>query len=494
LRTTGMVVLIAVCGCATAAPPTTPTPASARGAAGAYAAVAASIRDEIGAGRLTGVSVALVQHGEILWEAGFGWADHVAGREATSRTPFSIASITKSFTTTAIMTLVAAGRLSLDRPANDYLGSQKIVDGQGPAQDVTVRRLTNHSSGLPVLFEMYRHGIGQVTVNELLRDYGRVVAPVGERYEYSNIAMAALGEIVARQSGQELGAYLQAHVLTPLGLADSFFDTDVPRRAAMAKRYNNDGLEVPFYLTATPGSGEMFASAHDLARWAMFHLGDAVFQQARLLTAAQLDELHRPATPIRPPAYMYAMGWRSLRVPGELDVLYHGGGQLGVAAQIVLLPSRDAGCVVLSNRSNDRPFIDSVCRRMLQTIVPAWRGIQEPPDPGVQPLVPLVDYTGHWHGQMIAQRRPVAIRLTITGDRRGTLAIGDGPATPITDLGLSDGVLVGDARGDLGSPDSRRNHVEALALKLTLRGTVLDGEIIGAEAHATLPNWVELRR
>jgi CubicO group peptidase (beta-lactamase class C family) len=487
---TAIVLLAAAAACSAATSSTAPSESSQR----AYAAIAESIRGEIAAGRLTGVSVALVQHGRILWEDGFGWADEATRRRATSRTPFSIASITKSFTTTAIMTLVAAGKLGLDQPANDYLGAHKIVDGSGPVREVTVRRLANHSSGLPVLFQMYPHGVGQVTVDELLRDYGRTVAPVGERYEYSNVGMAALGEIVARQSGEDFGHYMQSHVLTPLGLADSFLDTEVARRGSMATRYNDDGSPFPFFLTATPGSGALYASAHDLARYAMFHLKDEVFRQTRLLTEAQLDELHRPATAVIPPVYMYAMGWRVLRRPGEPDVLYHGGGQLGVAAQLVLVPARDAACVVLSNRRNNRPFIESVCDRMLQTVLSEWRGWRPPPDPGVQPLAPLADYAGRWHGEMIAQGRRVPVNLTIDGDRQGTLAIDAGVASPIRDLGLYGDLLVGDTTGDIGSPDARRNRVDTVSLKLKLRGDVLDGELIGAEDDATLPNWVELRR
>jgi CubicO group peptidase (beta-lactamase class C family) len=222
---------------------------------GAYAAIAASIRDEIAAGRLTGVSVALVQRGTIVWEEGFGWADQAAGRKATARTAFSIASISKPFTTTAVMTMVATGKLALDRPANDYLGPEQIVDDRGPAPAVTVRRLATHSSGLPTFFAMYPDGIGQPSVAVLVRDYGHLVAPPGERYEYSNLAMAVLAEIVARRSGMEFGQYLQTRVLAPLGLADSFFDTDVSRRPEMAVRYDDSGRPLPFYVTATPGSG-----------------------------------------------------------------------------------------------------------------------------------------------------------------------------------------------------------------------------------------------
>jgi CubicO group peptidase (beta-lactamase class C family) len=389
--------------------------------------------------------------------------------------------------------MVAAGALGLDHPANDYLGEDKIVDASGPAQDVTLRRLASHSSGLPILFEMYPNGEGQPSVPELLRDYGRLVAPVGERYEYSNIGMAALAEIVARQSGQEFGQYLQTHILTPLGLADSFFDTDVARRPEMAARYQDDGQPFPFYLTATPGSGEMYASAHDLARYAMFHLGDPVFANPPL-GRAQLDELHRPVIVFEPPAYYYAMGWRVLRRPREADVVFHGGGQLGVAASLVLVPSSDAACVVVSNRRNNRDFIDGVCDRMLRTVVPDWRGFPSSPDPVPQPLEPFDDYHGDWQGVLIAEQRRLPLRLLIGSDRQGHLAFGDGPAAPITGFALVDGFVVGDSVGDIDTPDVRRNQLHELRLKLKLRGNVLDGEIIASAPDATLPHRVELQR
>jgi CubicO group peptidase (beta-lactamase class C family) len=494
-RTNLLCVLLATSGCAS---PAATTPAPPRVAPDVTAAVGADIRAEIAAGRLTGVSVALVQRGQILWEDGFGWADRAAGRKATSRTAFSIASTTKPFTTTAAMTLVAAGKIAWDRPANEYLGAEKIVDAGGPAQAVTVRRLATHSSGLPTFFAMYPDGVGQPSVRDLVRDYGRIVAPPGERYEYSNLAMAVLAEIVERQSGEPFGAYLQRHILAPLGMSDSFFDTDAARRGEMAARYDDAGEALPFYTTATPGSGELYASAHDLARFAMLHLGDRPADRPALLSEAQLAELHRPATEIAGPAYSYAMGWQVLRRPGEPDVLYHGGGQSGVASEFVLVPAHDAACIVLSNRSTDRAFLEAVRDRLLRSIVPAWHGIPDPPQPALAPLAPLADYAGDWRGTLLAQGRRVAIRLTIEAPSRGSLAVGDAPAVPITDLGLLDGLISGDTRGDLGSPDTRRYPLDQLNLTLKLRGATIDGEIVAWEKTrrnmAIFPYWVELRR
>ena len=76
------------------------------------------ILEEIARGAATGVAVAVVHNGKIVWEEGFGWANREAGVKATSRTPFNLASLTKPFTTTTLMTLVAQGKLTLDDPAN----------------------------------------------------------------------------------------------------------------------------------------------------------------------------------------------------------------------------------------------------------------------------------------------------------------------------------------------------------------------------------------
>lgn len=475
-------------------------PAAERNAAtDPHASIRADINAEIAAGRLTGVSVALVKQGRIVWQEGFGWADHEGGRKATSATPFSVASTTKPFTTTALMTLVRDGKLDLDRPANDYLGADRIVDARGPAQAATLRRLASHSSGLPTFFAMYPEGGAsrQPSITELIRDYGHLVAPVGERYEYSNLAMGILGEIVARQGKQAFGDYLQSHILAPLGMKDSFFDTDLARRPEMAVRYADNGQPLPFYLTATPASGELYASARDLARFAMLHLKDDLGAQAKILSDAQLDELHRPAATVAP-NYSYALGWQVLRRPGEPEVLYHGGGQSGVETEFVLLPGQDVACIVLSNRRSSENFVEKLRDRMISTLVPDWHGIPPQPNPALLPLRPLASYVGRWRGTLLAQGKRIPVALTITPEAQGSLSLHGRAPQPITDLGLLDGLISGNSRGQIGSPDTLRENLEKLELNLKLRGQRIDGEIVawrkGSEHMTILPFWVELER
>ena len=86
-----------------------------------------------------GLAVAITKDGKIIYERGFGWADRERGLRATPNTPFALASVSKSITSTAIMQLFARGRLNLDAPVNDYLGSAKVHSPHWNAAEPEIR-------------------------------------------------------------------------------------------------------------------------------------------------------------------------------------------------------------------------------------------------------------------------------------------------------------------------------------------------------------------
>jgi CubicO group peptidase (beta-lactamase class C family) len=162
-----------------------------------YGAIRHDIEREIAAGRATGLAVALTHNGKIIWEEGFGWADKNRAQRVTPDTPFSLASVTKPFTTTALMVLVAAKEVSLDARANEYLGTAKIRAGVGNPDDVTVRAVASHSSGLPGIFQLFPEGGArkQPSMDDVIREYGVLVSPPNERYIYSNVGMGIVAHI-----------------------------------------------------------------------------------------------------------------------------------------------------------------------------------------------------------------------------------------------------------------------------------------------------------
>src|SRR5262249_46634603 len=120
------------------------------------------IRDIINArvreDKIPSMAVAVAKGGQIIWEEGFGFADKERGVRATPDTLYSLASISKPITATALMVLKERGRIALDKPINDYLGAAKIVARVGDAGQATVRRVANHTSGLPLFWHFFEEG------------------------------------------------------------------------------------------------------------------------------------------------------------------------------------------------------------------------------------------------------------------------------------------------------------------------------------------------
>ncbi len=161
------------------------------------------ILQAVAQGAATGVAVAVAHRGRIVWEEGFGWANREAELKAMPRTAFRMASITKPFTATTLLTPVAEGKVSLDGPANRYLSNSSIEGANGNADAATVRLLGAHASGLPEMFEEYSQEEANLALrpDALLREYGRLAYPPGSCYEYSNIGFAALGAIASNLTG-----------------------------------------------------------------------------------------------------------------------------------------------------------------------------------------------------------------------------------------------------------------------------------------------------
>ena len=134
------------------------------------------------------LAVAVARHGKIIWEEGFGWADRENRRKATAHTSYSLASISKPITATGLMVLSDKERVALDNPANDYLEKAKIEAKIGDAKQATLRRLANHTSGLPLHYQFFYddESYPRPPMAESIRRFGKLIATPGETYQYAN--------------------------------------------------------------------------------------------------------------------------------------------------------------------------------------------------------------------------------------------------------------------------------------------------------------------
>ena len=115
----------------------------------APADVRAKIEAVITAGRAPSIAVAVARDGRVVWSDAFGVADKAQRTPATATTPYAVASLTKTFTATALMVLTERGRLALDDPITKYLGSMARPN-VAARSEVTIRRTLQNAAGFPV--------------------------------------------------------------------------------------------------------------------------------------------------------------------------------------------------------------------------------------------------------------------------------------------------------------------------------------------------------
>lgn len=440
----------------------------------------------------------MVSGNGIVWEEGFGWADRERGLRVTPHSAFSLQSVTKPFSATLLTTLAAEDKVALDKPANLYLGRSKIMGTNGDPEKVTVRLLGAHASGLSITYEELHNGLQSPPAAQLLSNYGRLAYPPGEIWEYSNVAFDALGGIAWNLTGTDFGVLMSRRVLAPLGLRDSFWDTDSARISEGVARYDRSGKKIPFYLTTTPPSGELFASAHDVARFAMWNMKLRLSDGAHLMNDHWIDELHKPVF-VGPTGATSTFGWALDHLSSGETVIHKGGGGSGVSTIVCIVPERKLACVVLANHQHAEDLTHNVCDQILGCYLPAWKMPAENGEPSRKSFVISDAVAGRWKGTLMNDGISIPMELNVESKETATLTVGARPAEKMTEMQSEGAAFLGNAAGTIDSPNAIRLGATTLLLKVIPREGRLVGRILALtgtpnDPRGALPYVVSLSR
>ena len=337
-----------------------------------FADVRAFIQTQLVETGVPSLAVAVSRDGEIIWEEGFGWASREDRVPATPHTLYALASISKPLTATGLMTLVEKGRVDLDRPIDEYLGDVKLEARCGKGEEATVRRVANHSAGLPLHYQFFYvdEPYAPPAMDETIRRYGNLVAPPGERFCYANLGYGLLDYVITRVSGRSFADFMRAEVFVPLGLTRASVGVGPGLEKYQAGRYNPAGARLPLYDFDHPGASAACCSAHDLVRFGMFHLKAHLADQKAILSDASIDAMQVPTVAVGEEVG-YGIGWRILaRTFGGYRMAEHGGSMGGVRTQLYLVPSEKLAVAVLCNTENDLP--EQVRDEILAALLPAY--------------------------------------------------------------------------------------------------------------------------
>ncbi|WP_373075536.1 serine hydrolase domain-containing protein, partial [Zeaxanthinibacter enoshimensis] len=181
---------------------------------------------------LPGISAIVVKDQEVLWQGGYGMANKEENVATTAETICSICSISKLFTAVAVMKLYEEGKLRLDDEVSDLLPWYNLQQQFPDSGPVTVRSLLTHSSGLPreANFPYWTGPDFPFPSEEQVRaELGKqeTLYPASTYFQYSNLGLTLLGEIVTQVSGMPYEQYIQKNILDPLQLTDT--RTELPQ-------------------------------------------------------------------------------------------------------------------------------------------------------------------------------------------------------------------------------------------------------------------------
>lgn len=446
----------------------------------------ANIRRMVDSAGLPSLTVGLSVGGRIVWAEGFGYADVAKRVPATPDTRYSLASISKPITATAIMRLVDGGRVQLSAPVNSYLRRGKITGLAGSADSATVARVMSHTAGLPLHYRFYYAGAdGSPDVPSTIDRYGLVVYPPGTVYNYSNLGYGILDEIVAATSGMSYESYLHQHVFAPLGMTRTTVSTGVELTNS-ALRYDAAKRLIPPYDFDHRGASAIYSSANDLLRFAAFHMGTGRDVPANFLADSSIRRMQQVATPPVTAAGGYGLGW-AISDDNGVRRVSHTGGMPGVNTVLAFYPDAGVAVVALANQSS--PLPGRVASDLAAAVMPTFASVRAarraeaaararadaPPGTAPANFVAPAVARGTWRGTLRMYDRSIPLVLWI-GESDIRVRLGERPAlwTLVNDATFVNGLIGGRFVGTIPTDDARRApHVVAMSLRLhdgALRG------------------------
>ena len=309
---------------------------------------------------IVGMSVAVVDHGQVVWGEGFGFADRDAGINATADTVYRVGSIAKPFTALAVMQLEDQGLIDIDQPLSLYLPEFSIRSRFNTvAEPITARSVLTHHAGLPT-------DLGKGMWSN--QDFTEVPAQMGEEYaafppnlvfSYSNVGYTLLGSLVQANSDRSFETYMREAVFEPLHMEHTGYHETRAIKSSLAQGYSEDGRQAgSLPIRDLPAFG-LLSSATDLSAFLSMMMDHSMHGDDGLIGHSTATEMLRVQNgdvdldlQIR-----NGIGWflEYGSIPGTGYVARHGGTTLNFAAEMIMLPEQELGVVVLSNTRGESP-------------------------------------------------------------------------------------------------------------------------------------------
>lgn len=305
-------------------------------------------------------SVLVSVKGEPVYEKCFGYCDYRSKDLMTDTNSFQLASVSKTFTATAVLWLVEHGKLSLQDTLQKFFANM-------PYKNVTIQMLLCHRSGLPnYLYFCDKKATGGAeyitnsdVVNIIAKQKPSAYALPDKKFEYCNTNYVLLACIVEKVTGKKFKTFMEETFFKPLGMSHTFiynaFDT-LDRKIAIS--YNSKWqIQHDDCFDGVVGDKGVYSTVHDMFTW------DKAFYDGKLLSQKMMQEAYAPRSFEKPGVRNYGYGWRLIQKPDSNYLVYHNGWWHGNNTVFCRNIQDTTAIIILSNRFN----------KSVYNIQPVWQ-------------------------------------------------------------------------------------------------------------------------
>jgi D-alanyl-D-alanine-carboxypeptidase/D-alanyl-D-alanine-endopeptidase len=300
----------------------------------------------------------------------YGRTNKEANIKPDENTVFEIGSITKTFTTTMLVMLERDGKIKINDPVQNYLPDGVTIHNFSSTEYIKVLHLATHTSGLPRLpdnltlnpkmdnRDPYKN-YGTTELYSFVNNYIPIREP-GIRYEYSNVGMGLLGNLITKASGMTYDNMLHSYLLDSLGMASTGITLNSDMTKNLAKGYDEKGEPAGLWnMNALEGAGGIRSTLKDMLIYLAFQMGktgklsfkDGLTQMQKRRFETGMDNIY------------IGLGWHISETGNGKEVIWANGGTGGYRSFIAFIPELQSGVVVLTNQAND---VDGVGMQILK--------------------------------------------------------------------------------------------------------------------------------
>ncbi|MEN1936366.1 serine hydrolase domain-containing protein [Paenibacillus sp. 102] len=341
--------------------------------------------------RIPGASIAIVHENDIFYSKAWGGTGETE-EKVTTKTPFTIGSISKSLTGLAIMKLMEEGKVHLEDPVQKYIPWFTLKDKEA-ASKITIKHLLSHSSGISTYSGLSISDKESKDVNAIkdnVESLSNVVltAPPGKKHQYSNANFVILGALIEEVTNQTYSDYMKQEVFLPLGMKNAAADNDSAYKKGYLAGYQSwFGIPRKSSITYDNGGapyGYITASAEDMVQYIKFLSGQ---ENADFLTENMMNLYVSPHVQTGETRY-YGLGVRITNPDSEKKMIWHSGSTPDSHAEMFFIPETGWGGVILTNKNHI--LEEEALSYLKQGIINIINGEKPVDIPSNTPIVQLV--------------------------------------------------------------------------------------------------------